>query len=71
MPEIVPRNPYVREIGRVEDIDEMVMVVGVDYDTVTVGDCKFGAEQIEHFAQLFSAACWEAGANAERMRADA
>jgi hypothetical protein len=65
-------DPYVREVGRLADLDEMTVTVGVDYDSVTInpGQIRLAAEQIEHFAQLFTAACWEAGANAERMRAE-
>jgi hypothetical protein len=65
-------DPYVREVGHMDDLDEMTVTVGIDYDSVTInpGQIRLGSEQIELFAQLFIAACREAGANSERMRAE-
>ena len=62
---------YVQPVGDLEDIDEMKIAVGVDYDTVTVDAggtlLRLTAEQAEDFAALFVTACWQAGRNAERM----
>ena len=60
-------DPYVREVGSVEDIDGVDILVGVDYDSVTIGMRRFSRTQTEELAQLFAAACWEAGLNARQM----
>jgi hypothetical protein len=64
-------DPNVRELGRVKDIDDSPVTVGVDYDTVTVGNYlyahRLGLEQAEQFAQLFVSAAWQAGQNARRL----
>jgi hypothetical protein len=61
----------VRQVGTVRDLDDYPVAVGIDYDTVTIGVCKLDESMAAEFAQLFIAACWQAAANAERMRADA
>ncbi|MDA8318842.1 MAG: hypothetical protein M0030_03375 [Actinomycetota bacterium] len=68
-------DPYVRTVGApVVDFDGVPIVVGVDYDTVTLraGNTlvRLTSGTAEDFAALFVAACWAAGANAERMRED-
>ena len=64
-------DPYVREIGRLTEIDGMYVSIGVDYDSVTVqvGGVKATLTQphAEEFAQLFVSACWQAGAQARQM----
>ena len=49
-------NPYVREIGRLEDIDGRLVPVGVDHDAVTVGIYRLGREQWNEFAKFSSIA---------------
>jgi hypothetical protein len=65
-------DPYVREVGQVEELEDAVVYVGVDYDAVSVdlgrALARFTRTQAEEFARIFVAACWEAGANSERMR---
>ena len=63
----------VREIDRVADStdDGLALVVGVDYDTVSIGAYRFRGEELEHFARLFVSACWAAGYNKARMEEDA
>ena len=57
---------HVRRIGEVYDIDERPVIVGVDYDTVslTVGgmEARLTQGQAEEFAQFFVSACWQAAA---------
>ncbi len=62
-------DPRAREIGRVEDMDGDVLVVGVSYNTVTfsrpgapVPVWQLESGQAEEFGHLFVRACWEAGA---------
>jgi hypothetical protein len=67
-------DPYVRRIGEVFDIDERTVIIGVDYDTVSIRvggmEARFACSQVgELFHALFEAA-WEAGAASERMRAE-
>src|SRR5262249_26560390 len=40
-------DPSVREIGRVEDMDGTPVVIGVDYDTVTIGTVRLTAYSAE------------------------
>jgi hypothetical protein len=66
------RDPYVRTIDYIEDIDGLRLLVGVNYDAVTigfVGEARWSLTQAqaEEFAQLFVSACWQAGANARQM----
>jgi predicted alpha/beta-hydrolase family hydrolase len=56
-------DPFVRELGRVEDIDGAALAVGVDYDTVSIGGHRLASAQLEEFARLFTAAHWQAAAN--------
>ncbi len=60
-------DPNVRDVGEVEDIDGFVLVVGVDFDTVTLSSRgERGAEwrlpqaAAEEFARLFVSASWQA-----------
>lgn len=57
-------NPNVYEVGRVTDIDERPLPVGVDYDCVVIGDYRLPLETAQQFAVLFVAACWKAGGRA-------
>ncbi len=63
-------DPYVRATGSAGH-DDGAFLVGVDYDTVTVGPYRMSAAQCEDFGRLFIAACWQAGANAKAMREEA
>jgi hypothetical protein len=58
---VKPLSP-IRTLGRVVDIDEAAVSIGVDHDTVTVDAYRFTGPQAEEFARLFIAACWEASA---------
>jgi len=64
-------DQYVREVGRVKDMDDMPLDVGVDYDSVTLGwpgrQRRLTSAQAEEFAQLFVSACWQAGVQARQM----
>ena len=64
-------DPHVRELGTVEDLDGVRLVVDVDYDTVVLSSCavpgaipraswRLTSAQAEEFAQLFVSACWQA-----------
>jgi hypothetical protein len=62
-------NPDVREIGRIEDDQGRVVIVGVNGDEVTLrtlgtrtsGAVTLAAFRAEEFAQLYTSACWQAG----------
>ena len=70
-------DPFVREIGRLTDDVGRVLVVGVDYDAVTLrtlhtrtsGAVALGMGQQEELGQLLIAAAWQAGW--QRMKIDA
>lgn len=66
-------NPYVREIGRVEDIDGLPLAVGVEDGTVTIGllaeTRNLIAEQADEPAALLITALWQAERDAGRMAA--
>jgi hypothetical protein len=61
-------DPYVREIGRITDSQGLVVVVGVNYDTVTLRilhprtrpAVELDATRVEELAQLLVAATWQA-----------
>lgn len=63
-------DPYIREIGRIEDDQGRVVIVGVDYGTVTLrtlrtrtsGAVTLSGHQAESFGQLYISACWAAAA---------
>jgi hypothetical protein len=62
------QNPYVRTIGTVEDIDGRKVIVGIDHDAITVGNCaRLTREQALEFVTLLFAACWDAAGNGRRM----
>ena len=71
-------DPYGREVGRMTDLDGMTVILGLDYDSVTIhagtftpgGGIRLESLQADEFAQLYSRACWEAGAQAARLEAD-
>ena len=48
-------------------MDGALLPVLVDYDSVLVGPFRLSGAQTEEFAQLFVAACWQAGAQQGRM----
>jgi imidazolonepropionase-like amidohydrolase len=64
----VADNPYAREIGRIEDDQRRIVIVGVDHGTVTLrtlrtrtsGAVTLGAMQTEELAQLIVSATWHA-----------
>jgi hypothetical protein len=60
-------DKYVREVGRVEDESEAALIVGVDYDTVTIQGRHLTASQAEEFGALFVSAVWQA-AQQQMMR---
>ena len=70
-------DPLVREIGRLTDDVGRVLIVGVDYDSVTLrtlhtrtsGAVALGPRQQEELGQLLIAAVWQAGW--QRMKIDA
>ena len=68
-------DPYVRELGAVDDLDASPVDIGVDYDTVFIRSgghlVRLTRTDAADFAHLFAAACWEAGGNEQRMRQDA
>lgn len=61
-------NPFVREIGRLEDSQGRIVIVGVNYDTVTLrtlhtrtsGAVELDSAKVEELAQLLVAATWQA-----------
>jgi hypothetical protein len=65
-------NPYARTVGTVQDMHGRDLQVKVDHDAVVIGahytEFPLTRAACEEFAQLFVAACWEAGANAELTR---
>ena len=64
-------DPHVREIGRIEDDQGRVVIVGVDHGAVTLrtplGTVELGCVKAERFGQLYIAACWEAARDIERL----
>ena len=69
-------DPLVREIGRLADDVGRVLIVGVDYDAVTLrtlhtrtsGAVALGMGQQEELGQLLIAAVWQAGGSGEDGR---
>ena len=61
-------NPHVRPVGDLEDHDGMTVIVGVDYETVTIhrgifqpgGGIRFTAALLEEFTGLLAGARREA-----------
>jgi hypothetical protein len=62
-------NPFVREIGRVTDLDGIPVTVGVDHDTVTISGSKFDRARWSHLTRLTGLAV-AAAAEYEAMRAE-
>jgi hypothetical protein len=68
----VADDPHVREIGRVEDDQGRIVIVGVSQGRVTLrtlhtrtgGAVELAQDRAEEFSQAFVAACWEAAAEA-------
>jgi hypothetical protein len=68
-------DPHVREIGRLEDDQGRIVIVGVDHGAVTLrtlrtrtsGAVELGCVQAEEFGQLYIAACWAAARDIERL----
>jgi hypothetical protein len=58
-------DPYVRKVGRLEDGRGRVVIVGVNYDAVTLrndgpGGVELDSSKVEELAQLLVAATWQA-----------
>ena len=55
-------DPYVREIGRVADEQGREVIVGVNYDTVTLFTLhvELDATRVEELARLIVEATWQA-----------
>ena len=59
-------DPYIREIGRIEDGRGRVVIVGLNFDAVTLripardGGVELGSSQVEELAQLLVSATWQA-----------
>jgi hypothetical protein len=51
-------DPYVREVGRVTDIDGADLAIGVDHGAVTVGPYRFDRDGQERLAWLLNRAMW-------------
>jgi hypothetical protein len=73
-------DPHVREIGRLEDDQGRILIVGVDHGAVTLrtllvrpgrppAACgvELGCVLAEEFGRLYVAACWEAARDIERL----
>lgn len=64
-------DPYVREIGRIEDDQGRIIVAGVDHGTVTLrtlhtrtsGAAELNGEKIEELTRLIASATWQAAAD--------
>ena len=58
-------DPFVRRVGEVFDIDERVVIIGVDYDTVSIQvggmEARLASGQIRELFGLLFDAGWEAG----------
>ena len=73
----MPDDPHVREIGRLEDDQGRIVIVGTDHGAVTLrtlrtrtgGAAELGCLQAEEFGQHYIAACWEAARDIERLAA--
>ncbi len=68
-------DPHVREVGRLEDGQGRILIVGVSYDAVTLhlgggGAVELGMAQQEELGQLLIAAVWQAGWQRRQMDAD-
>jgi hypothetical protein len=68
-------DKYVREVGRLEDGQGRILIVGVSYDAVTLGlggggIAELGMAQQEELGQLLIAAVWQAAWNRRAMDAD-
>ncbi len=64
---------YIRRrlIGAVEDTAGNLIRIGIDGDTVTIGEQYFTLAAMEDTAQGLVSAVWAAGANAQRMAQEA
>jgi hypothetical protein len=61
----------VRTIGAIADMDGELLTIGIDHDTVTIGDRCFTLARVEEVAQVLVSAVWAAGANAQAMAQEA
>ncbi len=54
-------DAFTRAVGQLVDAEERTVTVGVCWGSVTIdGPLTLEASQADEFAQLFTAACWEA-----------
>ncbi len=68
-------DPFVREIGRLEDGQGRIIIVGVSYGGVTLrtlhtrtsGAVELSPALAEEFGQLYVSACWAAARDGERL----
>lgn len=60
---------YVHPVGKVTDIDGLVVTLGVDYGTVTIGGHRFDAAGREEFVRLYVEATRQAVRQAAEMAA--
>lgn len=63
-------DPFVRQVGAtITDLDEIPVMVGIDYDTVTIqvgaGLARLGRHQACQFIAEFADACWQAARSLE------
>jgi hypothetical protein len=67
-------DKFVRRVGEVFDIDERSVIIGVDYDTISlqVGgmEARLSFGQYEELAGIMLSAYQQAAVNFEEMRAD-
>jgi hypothetical protein len=60
----VSDSPYIREINKITDSQGRELIVGVNYDAVTlrIGDASvdLGSTQVEELAQAVVSATWQA-----------
>jgi hypothetical protein len=63
-------DPMVYQLGAIADIDGILLPVGVDYGTVSIGNVRLASGMCEEFARLFNLACWQAAAQLAQMVAD-
>jgi len=68
-------DPRIREVDRVEDIDGQALVIGVNYDAVTLGEPHgktwvFTRTGMDAVDRALNAASWEAADQGGRMAAE-
>ena len=73
-PEAAAPDPHIRKVDRIEDMDGRPLVVGVDYDCLTIwaGEKTRVLPRVlaEDLARAINSACWEAADCGGRMAAE-